>query len=121
MGGEFLEGEFLRGLFFLETIGPANSTPELGPKIRGSKIRIPEFDPKFRVHEVQDPICGNFTPDTIDSSGMSGLSGTGDSRIDSRESFATDTPIFIARQANSHESLEFPIRANRVIRANLAN
>ena len=30
-------------------------------------------------------------------------------------------PIFIARQADSRESLEFPIRANRVIRANRAN
>ena len=26
--------------------------------------------------------------------------------------FAIETPIFIARQADSHESLEFPIRAN---------
>ena len=42
-------------------------------------------------------------------------------RIDSRESFAIDTPIFIARQADSHESLEFPIRANHPIRANRAN
>ena len=42
-------------------------------------------------------------------------------RIDSRESFATETPIFIARQADSHESLEFPIRANQPIRANRAN
>ena len=33
-------------------------------------------------------------------------------RIDSRESFAIETPIFIARQADSHESLECPIRAN---------
>ena len=35
-------------------------------------------------------------------------------RIDSRESFAIETPIFIfiAREADSHESLEFPIRAN---------
>ena len=45
------------------------------------------------------------------------LSGTGDSqrfaRIDSRESFATETPIFIACQADSHKSLDFPIRANR--------
>ena len=32
-------------------------------------------------------------------------------RIDSRESFAIETPIFIARQADSQESLEFPIRA----------
>ena len=31
---------------------------------------------------------------------------------DSRESFAVETPIFIARLADSHESLEFPIRAN---------
>ena len=40
------------------------------------------------------------------------LSGAGDSQRDSRESFAIDTPIFIARQADSHESLECPIRAN---------
>ena len=46
------------------------------------------------------------------------LSGTGDSQRDSRESiranrdsFAIETPNFIARQADSHESLEFPIRA----------
>ena len=31
------------------------------------------------------------------------------------------SPIFIARQADSHESLEFPIRANHPIRANRAN
>ena len=37
------------------------------------------------------------------------------------ESFATETPIFIARQADSHKSLEFPIRANHPIRANRAN
>ena len=30
-------------------------------------------------------------------------------------------PYFIARQADSHASLEFPIRANRLIRANRAN
>ena len=29
--------------------------------------------------------------------------------------------MFIARQADSHESLEFPIRANHPIRANRAN
>ena len=40
------------------------------------------------------------------------LSGTGDSQRDSRESFAIEIPIFIARQADSHKSLEFPIRAN---------
>ena len=33
-------------------------------------------------------------------------------RIDSRESFAIETPILIARQADSPESLEFSIRAN---------
>ena len=54
------------------------------------------------------------------------LSGMGDSPawlalIDSRESFAIETPIFIARQADSPESLEFPIRANHLIRANRAN
>ena len=49
------------------------------------------------------------------------LSGTGDSQRDSRESLATETPIFIARQADSHESLDFPIRANHPIRANRAN
>ena len=49
------------------------------------------------------------------------LSGTGDSQRDSRESFAIETPIFMARQADSPESLEFPIRANHPIRANSAN
>ena len=48
------------------------------------------------------------------------FSGTGDSQSDSRESFAIETPIFIARQADSHESLEFPICANHPIRANHA-
>ena len=37
-------------------------------------------------------------------------------RIDSRESFEIETPIFIARQADSHESLDFPIRGNRANR-----
>ena len=57
-----------------------------------------------------------------------GLSGTDDSQRDSRESiranrFALETKrlIFIARQADSHESLEFAVRANRVIRVNRAN
>ena len=54
------------------------------------------------------------------------LSGTGDSQRDSRESIRENysqlkTPIFIARQAASHESLEFPIRANHPILANRAN
>ena len=35
--------------------------------------------------------------------------------------FAIETPIFIARQADSPESLESPIRANHPIRANQAN
>ena len=42
-------------------------------------------------------------------------------RIDSRESFAIEIPIFKARQGDSPESLEFPIRANHLIRANRAN
>ena len=54
------------------------------------------------------------------------LSGAGDSQCDSRESiraksFAIETPIFIARQADSHESLEFPIRTNHPIRTIRAN
>ena len=40
-------------------------------------------------------------------------------QIDSRESFATEIPVFIARQADSHESLELPIRANHPIRARI--
>ena len=44
-------------------------------------------------------------------------------RIDSRESFATETRglFFVACQSDSHESLDFPIRANHPIRANRAN
>ena len=50
----------------------------------------------------------------------------GDSQRDSRESiranrFALETPTFIARQTDSPESLEFPIRANHPIRANRTN
>ena len=41
--------------------------------------------------------------------------------IDSRESFAIQTPIFVARKADSHESLEFPMRVNHPIRAIRAN
>ena len=49
------------------------------------------------------------------------LSGTGDSQCDSRDSicanrFAIQSPIFIARQADSRESPEFPIRTNRAHR-----
>ena len=40
-------------------------------------------------------------------------------RIDSRESFAIEAPIFIARQADSPESLEFPIRANHATKPNI--
>ena len=32
------------------------------------------------------------------------LSGTGDSQRDSRESFAIETPVFIARQADAPEA-----------------
>ena len=54
------------------------------------------------------------------------LSGTDDSQRDSRESIRANhsqfKPLFLWRgQADSHESLEYPIRANRVIRANRAN
>ena len=45
----------------------------------------------------------------------------GDSRRDSRESFAIQTPIFIARQADLPESFESLIRTNHPIRANRAN
>ena len=72
------------------------------------------------------PILGDETSfgssgNGVDTQMGSDLSGTGDSQRDSRESFAIETPIFIARQADSHESLEFPIRANHPIRANRAN
>ena len=36
---------------------------------------------------------------------------------DSRESLAIEIPIFIAHQADSRESLEFPIRANHATKA----
>ena len=47
LGGEFIEGEFLRGLFFFSG---KNRSKKFGPKIQGSET---EFDPKFRVHKVQ--------------------------------------------------------------------
>ena len=49
-------------------------------------------------------------------------SGTwGQTHIWGHSTFAMKTPISIARQADSHESLEFPIRTNHPIRANRAN
>ena len=52
------------------------------------------------------------------------LSGTGDSQRDSRESIRANhlqlKPL-LARQADSHELLEFPIRTNHPICANRAN
>ena len=51
----------------------------------------------------------------------SGLVATRFARINSRESFAIKTPIFIARQADWPESLGFLLRANHPIRANRAN
>ena len=42
-------------------------------------------------------------------------------RIDSHDSFEIQIPILIERQADSHESLAVPIRANQVIRASRAN
>ena len=56
---------------------------------------------------------------------VSNLSGTGDAqlrfaRIYSRESFAIETLIFIAHQADSRESLEFPIRANHATESRIA-
>ena len=49
------------------------------------------------------------------------LSGTRDSRCDSRESIRARNPYFVAPQTDSPESLDFPIQANHPIRANGAN
>ena len=68
LGGESLEGEFLRGLFLLENIGPKNSTPEFGPKIRDSKICIPEFDPKFGLTRCKIPSAETCPWDYISNS-----------------------------------------------------
>ena len=50
-----------------------------------------------------------YLPVTLWSLGHFGV-GTRFARIDSRESFAIQTPIFITHQADSRESFEFPIR-----------
>ena len=83
----------------------------LSTETRGFAPRTPDSCEKDKIcmcHARQDPAC---------------LSGTGVSQRDSRESIRANhsqlkTPIFIARQADSPESLEFPIRANHPIRAN---
>ena len=54
------------------------------------------------------------------------MCGTGDSQRDSREmiraNHSQSKPLFLQRvRRDSHESLEFPIRANHPIRANRAN
>ena len=68
-----------------------------------------KFESRFRT------ICCKYSFSDIPFSKflISELSGTGDSR----ESFAIDTRIFIARQADSPESLEFPIRANHATKS----
>ena len=54
-----------------------------------------------------------------DSLERSKLSGRFATRFDSRKSFAIETPTFIARQADSPESLELPIHANRASRESI--
>ena len=66
---------------------------------------IPGTLPRHTNHQI--PLCGSC------QSVFPNLSGTGDSQRASRESiranrFAIETPIFIARQPDSHESLAFP-------------
>ena len=68
----------------------------------------------------------NMKPIHINYTNMCALSGTGDSQRDSRESIRANhsqlkPQFFTVRQADSHESLEFPIRAHHPIRANRAN
>ena len=55
MGGEFLEGEFIRGPLLLERTESKNSTQEFGSKIRASKIRFAEFGPKFGFRRCKIP------------------------------------------------------------------
>ena len=56
LGGEFLEGEFSGGgPLLLERKGWKNSTQELGSKSRASKIRFPEFGPKFGFRRCKIP------------------------------------------------------------------
>ena len=64
---------------------------------------------------------GRLSPQKPYVSGERGRFATRSARIDSRESFAIETPIFIARQADSHDLLEYPIRASHPIRANRAH
>ena len=58
--GEFLEGEFFRGPLLLEKKSK-NSAQEFGSKIRASKIRSPEFGPKFGFRRCKIP-CADFCP-----------------------------------------------------------
>ena len=55
LGREFLEGELLRGLFFLEEKRSEKVTPEFGPRNGRLNIRIPEFNPEFRVTRCKIP------------------------------------------------------------------
>ena len=87
-------------------------------------LRVPSLSPfppsgRGQIFLVANlPLKSNprreFHSDTV----CTDLGGTGDSQRDSRESFAIDNPIFTARQADSPESLKFPIRANHPIRGN---
>ena len=102
---------------FSQTIpGKISGYPAKIPGYPAKKNSISWFRGTYRtfrpppLHE-EDPHRARRYPD---------LTGTGVSQRDSRESFAIDTPVFVARQADSPESLEFPIRANHPIRGNHA-
>ena len=90
---------------------PPESRCEWSPAFTAFLMDVPPFEEApLRAIFIDGP-----TPNKV-----SYLAACGMTR-DLRESFAIETPVSIARQADSPESLEFPIRANHSIRANRAN
>ena len=99
-------------------------TSEQNPILRCPPLRYPPLGPPekrakelaLQNHFLKHPKVG------LVSTNFLFLSGTGDSQRDSRESIRANhsqlKPLFfVARQADSHESLEFPIRANHATKS----
>ena len=91
-----------------QTLGRHAHQARVAKRIVSSRNLCASSLPAAQILFVRTPTCG--------------LSGTGDSQRDSRESVRANRSqlkplFFIARQADSPESLEFPIRANHPIRA----
>ena len=86
-----------------------------------SKQKARKNPPQKITREIHPELCSEKFPSDFCRSPFFSRSETWAPKRGSLKSFAIETPTFIACQADSPESLEFPIRTNHLIRANRAN